>query len=102
MEIRVLGNRLCLEIIDKRNTTKSGIFVPVTDNNSLVPSSGIIISVGNDVVDKRLVPGEKVLIEKYTGHKIVEGDKNYLIISEGNVLALLPEDFDVEVREDNK
>ncbi|MEI6494846.1 MAG: co-chaperone GroES [bacterium] len=79
----------------KGNKTKSGIIIPDTINKER-PEQGVVIAVGEGRVtdDGKLIPvkvkkGQIVIFAKYGPEEIKIDEKEYLIVSESNILAVI-------------
>ncbi|HVA26444.1 MAG TPA: co-chaperone GroES [Chloroflexota bacterium] len=88
-----LGDRALVEPLEREDVTKSGIVLPDTAKEK--PQEGTIISVGPGRIDdkgQKHVPevkaGNKVLYSKYAGTEIKIEGKDYLIVSEKDILAI--------------
>lgn len=92
MNIKPLGDRVVVKVLQGEEKTKSGIYLPDTAKEK--PQEGEIIAVGTGrVLDNgQKVPmevkvGDRVIFSKYGGSEVkVEGEE-YLILSERDVLA---------------
>jgi chaperonin GroES len=91
--IKPLGDRALVEPLERQEMTKSGIVLPDTAKEK--PQEGTIVSVGSGRVleDGTKVPmevkkGNKVLYGKYAGTEIKIEGKDYLIVSERDILAI--------------
>ena len=91
--IKPLGDRVLVEPLDREETTKSGIVLPDTAKEK--PQEGTIVSVGSGRVDDKgqkhaleVKAGNKVLYGKYAGTEIKIEGKEYLILSEKDILAI--------------
>jgi chaperonin GroES len=94
MKIRPLHDRLLVERLEERAVKKGGIIIPDTAKEK--PQEGRVIAVGNGKVTddgKRLSldvkTGDKILFGKYSGSEVKLDDKEYLIMREDDVLAIL-------------
>jgi len=94
MNIKPLSDHIFVEAFNEEKTTKSGIFIPVSTEEK--PIMGKIIAVGpGKTTDKgKLIPlsvkiGDKVLFTKYTPNEIKIDEKEYLVIREDDVLAII-------------
>lgn len=98
MSMKLLKGKVLIQVFDERNKTKSGILMPVTDNNPLIPDRGIIVNVNKE--SESLQVGDKVLFVRYQGHKFQDDELNkYLLMDEKYVLVKLDEDADVSIRQ---
>jgi chaperonin GroES len=94
MKIRPLHDRLLVERLEEREVKKGGIIIPDTAKEK--PQEGRVIAVGNGKVndDGKRLPldvktGDKILFGKYSGSEVKLDDKEYLIMREEDVLAIL-------------
>ena len=92
--IKPLGDRVVIEVAEVELKTKSGIIMPQTSKEK--PQKGKVIAVGTGkLLDNgtRAVPevkvGEDVLFNKYAGSEVKVDDKEYLVIRESDILAIL-------------
>lgn len=93
--IKPIGDRVLIEPIEEDNTTKSGIVIPDTAEKER-PEKGKIIAVGDGkiaddgkVISMSVKEGQIVLFSKYGPTEIKVDDKEYLIIKEEDILAIL-------------
>ena len=94
MNIRPLGDRDVLQVLESEERTKSGIVLPDTAKEK--PQMGKVLAVGvgrllengmKHALDVQV--GDKVLFTKYAGTEIsIEGD-DYLIMRESDILAIV-------------
>ncbi|NNE43980.1 MAG: co-chaperone GroES [Gemmatimonadetes bacterium] len=94
MKIKPLGDRVMIEALDAKEVSKSGIIIPDTAKER--PSEGKVVAVGpgrtNDEgkrIDLDVKKGDTVLYGKYSGTEVTVGDKEYLILRETDILAVL-------------
>jgi chaperonin GroES len=94
MKIRPLHDRMLVERLEEREVKKGGIIIPDTAKEK--PQEGKVIAVGNGKVgdDGKKIPldvkaGDKILFGKYSGSEVKLDDKEYLILREEDVLAIL-------------
>ena len=94
MKVRPLHDRLVVRRIEEKESVKGGIIIPDTAKEN--PQEGEVIAVGNGkVLDSGTkVPmdvkaGDKVLFGKYSGTDIKIDGKEFLILREDEVLAVI-------------
>ncbi len=94
MKIRPLQDRLLVERIEEGEVRKGGIIIPDTAKEK--PQEGKVIAAGSGKVneDGKRVPldvkaGDRILFGKYSGSEVKLDDKEYLIMREDDVLAVL-------------
>ncbi len=69
--------------------TASGLFIP--DSAKEKPQQGVIIAVGNGKKDEpmELKVGDKVMYGKYSGTEVSFEGKDYLIMRQSDVIAVI-------------
>jgi chaperonin GroES len=94
MKTRPLHDRVLLKRIEEKETVKGGIIIPDTAKEK--PMEGEVISVGPGKMmeDGKRSPvdvkaGDRVLFGKYAGTEIKIDDKEYVIMREEEILAVL-------------
>jgi len=102
MKLRPLADRVVLEPISeedlpagKAGKTKSGIILPDTVDKEK-PEQGKVVAVGPGriLVDGKRAPmsvkvGNKVVFKKYGPDEVKVGNKEYLVVSEDDILAII-------------
>ena len=89
MKLVPLGDRVVIKAVLAEETTKSGIVLPGQAKEK--PQQGTILAVGPGKKDEpmELKVGDVVLYGKYAGTEITVEGKNYLIMKQSDVLAVL-------------
>ncbi|HOK34992.1 MAG TPA: co-chaperone GroES [Candidatus Paceibacterota bacterium] len=94
MNIKPLSDHIFVEPITEEKVTKSGIYLP--ENVEEKPMIGKVIAVGPGKTNEegKLIPltikiDDKVLFTKYAPTEIKIEDKEYLVIREDDVLAII-------------
>jgi len=92
MNLKPLGDRLIVEVLDEEETTFSGIVLPDTAKEK--PQRGKVLAVGPGPRDDNgkfvamdVAEGDEVIFSKYGGTEIKVGTDEYLILRESDVLA---------------
>ena len=87
-----LGERAVIKPIDQESTTKGGIFLPDTAKEK--PQEGEVVAVGPGRVSDdgsriamELSKGDKVIYSKFAGTEYKDGDEEFLILRESDILA---------------
>lgn len=95
MNLKPLGNRVILEPVSKEEKTKSGIIIPETVDKEK-PEQGKVLAVGPGKMSKdgKRIPmdikaGDKVLFSKYSPTEVKIEDKEYLVVSDDDILAII-------------
>ena len=94
MNIKPLGDRVLVEPASEGEVKKGGIIIPDTAKEK--PQEGKVIAVGpgKKTEDGKLIPmnvkkGDKVLMPKYGGTELKLDDKEYQIVREDDILAVI-------------
>ncbi|MDR2584913.1 MAG: co-chaperone GroES [Prevotellaceae bacterium] len=89
MEIKPLADRVLIEPAEAETKTASGLYIPDTAKEK--PQRGKVIAVGNGKKDEpmELKKGDVVLYGKYAGTEINVDGKDYLMMRQSDVLAVL-------------
>ncbi|MCC3377102.1 co-chaperone GroES [Cohnella sp. REN36] len=92
--IKPLGDRVLVEASAKEEVTASGIVLPDTAKEK--PQEGVIVAVGSGAVSKdgarvalEVSVGDRVLFSKYAGTEIKYEGKEYLIMKESDIHAIV-------------
>ena len=92
--IRPVADRVVVEPVAKEEVTKSGIVIPDTAKEK--PQEGTVIAVGNGrlldngervAIDVHV--GDRVLFAKYGGTEFKLDGKEYLVLKESDILAIV-------------
>jgi len=94
MNIRPLGDKVIVQREEAEAVTAGGIVLP--DAAQEKPQRGKVVSIGNGrLLDDgsrskmQLKKGDKVLFSSYAGSEIKISDKEYLIMDESDVMAII-------------
>jgi chaperonin GroES len=89
MKIRPLADRVLVEPAEAEEKTASGLYIPDTAKEK--PQRGKIIAVGNGKKDEpmELKVGDEVLYGKYAGTEISVDGKEYMMMRQSDVLAVV-------------
>lgn len=89
VNIKPLADRVIVEPAEAETKTASGIFIPDTAKEK--PMHGKVIAVGNGKKDEPMTVkvGDSVLYGKYAGTEISVEGKEYLIMRESDIFAIV-------------
>jgi len=94
MKVKPLGARVLVKPIAEDEVNKGGIIIPDTAKEK--PQEGKVVAVGTGKLDDdgKKIPfnvkkGDKVLMPKYGGTEIKIDDKEYQIVREDDILAVI-------------
>jgi len=94
MKVRPLHDKVLIQLVDTEEKTKGGIIIPETAKEK--PQEGKVVAVGTGIIlpDGTIKPldvkkGDRILFRKYGGIDISVDGKDYLIIMEDEILAVV-------------
>ncbi len=93
MNIRPLFDKVVVEAVKAEEKSKGGIILTAAAQEK--PATCVVIAVGpGGVVDGKEVkmqvkPGDKVLLSKYSGTEVKVDGKEYTIIRQSDILAVV-------------
>jgi chaperonin GroES len=89
VNIKPLADRVLVEPAAAELKTAGGIIIPDTAKEK--PQKGIVVAVGNGKKDEPITvkEGDTVLYGKYAGQEITVDGKDYLIMRESDILAII-------------
>lgn len=89
VSIKPLADRVLVEPAAAEEKTSSGIYIPDTAKEK--PMRGTVVAVGNGKKDEPMTvqTGDTVLYGKYAGTELSVEGKDYLIMRESDILAIL-------------
>ena len=94
MKIQHLGERVLVEPLKETEVVKGGIVIPDTAKEK--PQEGKVIALGTGKLDDdgKKIPfnvkkGDRVLMPKYGGTEVKIDDKEYQIMREDDILAVI-------------
>jgi chaperonin GroES len=93
-KIKPLYDNVLVERIEASDTTAGGIVLP--DSAKEKPTEGRVVAVGDGKLDKdgkhlslSVSKGDRILFGSYAGTTIKEEGKEYLILGESEILAIV-------------
>jgi chaperonin GroES len=89
LNIKPLADRVLVEPMEAETKTASGIIIP--DNAKEKPQKGNVVAVGNGTkkVPLTVKVGDTVLYGKYGGTELKLEGKDYLMMRESDILAII-------------
>lgn len=93
MNLKPLGDRIVAEVMEEEQTTASGIVLPDTAQEK--PQRAKVLAVGSGHyefghhVPLEVEVGDEVLFSKYGGTEVKDGGRDYLILRESDILAVI-------------
>jgi len=96
MNIKPLGERIVLKVLESEEKTKSGIVLPDTAKEK--PQMGKVLAVGSGKVlnngekaPLEVKVGDQVLFAKYAGTEVKLDGEEYMVLKESDILAIIPQ-----------
>ncbi|MEI0530970.1 co-chaperone GroES [Brachyspira pilosicoli] len=84
--IKPLADRVLLQVLEQEEKTSSGILLPDTAKEKTQKAKVIEIGSSKDIQVKK---GDIVIYDKYSGIQIKEDNKEYLIVKNEEIVAII-------------
>src|SRR5699024_12205610 len=92
--LKPLGDRVIIELVESEETTASGLILP--DSAQEKPQEGKVVAVGTgrvldngEKVALEIAEGDHIIFSKYSGTEVKYQGKEYLILRESDILAVI-------------
>ncbi len=89
MSFKTVLNKIIVEPVEAEVKTASGIIIP--DSAQEKPQKGVVVAVGSGKTDEpmEVKVGDTVLYGKYGGTEVKIEDKEYMVMSQSEILVIL-------------
>lgn len=94
MNLKPLGEKVIVEVLGAKDKTRGGIILP--DSAKEKPQEAKVVSTGSGKIlpNGKVVPpdvktGDTIVFGKYSGNEVKVGGKEYLIINQDDILAVI-------------
>ncbi|HWP30264.1 MAG TPA: co-chaperone GroES [Fimbriimonadales bacterium] len=94
MDIRPLYDKVVIEPLEEEDKSTGGLYLPDTAKKK--PQIGKVVAVGDGKiledgtrVDLTVKVGDKVLFSKYGGNEVTVNGKEYMILDEDQIFAII-------------
>ena len=94
MNLKPLGDRIVVKVVEEIEKTKGGIVLPDTAKEK--PQEAEVAAVGpgarnekGDRIPMEVKVGDRVIFAKYSGTEFKQDDEDLLILRESDVLAIV-------------
>ena len=94
LKLKPIGDRVIVQRLGSAEKSKGGLYLPDTAQEK--PQEGKVIAVGSGkllktgkVVPLAVKPGDRILFGKYSGSEIKVDEKEYVFLSEDDILAIV-------------
>lgn len=89
MKIRPIADRVVVEPKAAEEKTASGLFIPEAAKERPLQGTVVAVGAGTSEVKMEVAVGDTVLYGKYAGTEISLEGKDYLIMKQNDILAIL-------------
>ena len=93
MNLKPLGDRVVIRMVEAEETTKSGIILTGAAKEKPQVAEVVAVGPGGNVEGKDVVMyvkvGDKVLTSKYSGTEIKLDGEEYIIVRQNDILAVV-------------
>jgi chaperonin GroES len=92
--IRPLGEKILVKPAEAKEVKKGGIIIPDTAKEKPQEGEVVAVGTGKKAEDGKIIAldvkvGDKVLYGKYSGTEVKFDDKEYLIMSQDDILGII-------------
>lgn len=89
VKVKPLADRVLIEPMEAEEKTASGIIIPDTAKEK--PQKGTVVAVGAGTGEEKMEvkKGDIVLYGKYSGTELTVDGKDYLIMKQSEILAII-------------
>ncbi|MBI3324154.1 MAG: co-chaperone GroES [Candidatus Omnitrophica bacterium] len=96
LKLKPIGDKVIVQRLGSAEKTKSGLYLPDTAQEK--PQEGRVVAVGSGrtlkdgrVIPLSVKPGDRIIFGKYSGSEVKLEDKEYVFLSEDDILAIVTE-----------
>lgn len=89
MQIKPLADRVLIAPKAAEEKTASGLFIPETAKEKPLEGTVIAAGPGTKEVTMEVKKGDRVLYGKYAGTEVHADGKDYIIMKQGDILAII-------------
>ena len=89
MKIKPLADRVVIEPNPAEEKTAGGLFIPDTAKEKPLAGRVVAVGAGTSEVKMEVSVGDTVLYGKYAGTEVTVEGKDYLIMKQGDILAII-------------
>ena len=93
MNIKPLGDRVVIKMLESEETTKSGIVLPGSAKEKPQMAEILAVGPGGMVDGKEVVMevkvGDNVIYSKYAGTEVKVDNEEYIIVRQSDILAIV-------------
>ena len=94
MNIKPLGDRVVVKLVEAEEKTKTGIFLTASAQEKPQVAEVVAVGPGAHTDDGKLIPmevkvGDKVITSKYSGTEVKVDGVEYTIVKQSDILAVV-------------
>ena len=93
MNIKPLGDRVVIKLIENEETTKGGIVLPNSAKEKPQMAEVLAVGPGGNVDGKDIKMevkiGDKIIYSKYAGTEVKLDDAEFIIVRQSDILAIV-------------
>ena len=89
MNIKPLGERVVIKMVEMEETTKSGIILTAAAKEKPQVAEVVAVGPGTKDVAMELSVGDKVVISKYAGTEVKLDGETVIIVRQTDILAIV-------------
>ena len=94
MNIKPLGDRVVVKLVEAEEKTKTGIFLTASAQEKPQVAEVVAVGPGAHTDDGKLIPmdvkvGDKVITSKYSGTDVKMDGVEYTIVKQSDILAVV-------------
>jgi chaperonin GroES len=89
IKIKPLEDRVLVQPMEAEERTASGLIIPDSAKEKPQKATVVAVGPGNKDVDMQVKVGDVVLYGKYAGTELSDGGKDYLIMRQSDILAVI-------------
>jgi chaperonin GroES len=87
MKFKPLGERALVQIVEREETTASGIVLPDTSKEK--PQTAEVVAVGQFENGVKVIEGDVIVFAKYSGTEISLDGEDYMILDADDILGIV-------------
>ncbi len=92
--LKPLGDKVIVEVLEASDKSKGGIVLPDTAKEKPQEAKVLAVGLGKTLPNGKVVPpemkaGDQILFGKYSGSEVKLNGREFLIINQDDVLALI-------------
>lgn len=89
MRLVPLGDRIVLKQVEAETKSKGGIILTTSAQEKPSEAEVVAVGPGTEEVKMEVKPGDKVIYSKYAGTNVKFGAEEYIVVKQGDVLAIV-------------